>query len=467
MEMSKEVEYHRGHVLVIPYPSQGHINPLLQFAKRLASKGLKATLATTYYTIKSIHVSGVGVEPISDGFDESGYAQVSNEEAYLESFKTVGSVTLSELIQKFESSDSPVNCIVYDSFLIWALDVAKQHGIYAAAFFTNSATVCSIFSHIHHGLLELPVKVGGLIDGLPPLSYSDLPMLARSPEAYPAYFRMNVNQHSNLQLVDWIFCNTFDELEGKEAKSASELWPGKLIGPMIPSFYLDGRIEDDKGYGASLWKPLSDECMQWVNSKSHASVIYVSFGSMVALSIVQMEEIAWGLKNCGRHFLWVVKDSERNKLSNSYAFIQSIQEKGLIVSWCNQLEVLAHNSIGCFVTHCGWNSTMEGLSLGVPMVGVAKWADQSTNAKFIEDIWQVGVRAKDDEKGVVGREELEKCVREVMEGRRSEEIKKNAKKWRELAKEAISEGGSSDKKIDEFVDAFKSGKKEDDEKINT
>ena len=102
----EETEY-RGHVVVLPYPSQGHINPLLQFAKRLASKGVKATIATTRYTLKSICSANVGVEPISDGFDESGFAQAKNVDLFLKSFKANGSRTLSELIRKFQDSDGP------------------------------------------------------------------------------------------------------------------------------------------------------------------------------------------------------------------------------------------------------------------------------------------------------------------------------------------------------------------------
>ena len=126
------------------YPAEGHINPLLQFSKRSASKALKGTLATTHYTVKSIHATTVSVEPISDGYDEGGYKQTPSTEAHLESFKSVGSKTLSELISKFKDSDSPVNCIVYDSLLPWALDVARQFGIYGAVFLTNSASVCSM-----------------------------------------------------------------------------------------------------------------------------------------------------------------------------------------------------------------------------------------------------------------------------------------------------------------------------------
>ncbi|KAI8010852.1 UDP-glycosyltransferase 74B1 [Camellia lanceoleosa] len=177
---------------------------------------------------------------------------------------------------------------------------------------------------------------------------------------------------------------------------------------------------------------------------------------MVSLTEEQMEEMAWGLKGSNLDFIWVVRESEITKLPSEFIDLTT-SGKGLIVTWCNQLELLAHEAIGCFLTHCGWNSILEGLGLGVPMVGVPKWADQLTNAKFIKEIWGVGVRAKEDEKGVLRREELMGCLKEVMEGERSVEIKKNAFKWKELAKEAISEGGSSDKSIDEFVEHLKCG----------
>ncbi|CAN1852705.1 UDP-glycosyltransferase 74B1 [Linum perenne] len=378
---------HKAHVLILPYPSQGHINPLLQFAKRLASKGVKATIATTHYTVASISSSAVSVEAISDGFDVGGFPQAKDEQTFLQSFKSNGSRTLSSLVEKFEFSDCPVTCIVYDSFLPWALDVAKSHGVYGAAFFTNSATVCSIFCRVSNGEVELGMagKEGGLdVPGLPHLGLSDLPTFLRFPESYPTYLAMKMCQYTNL-----------------------EHWPAKLIGPMIPSAYLDGRIDGDRGYGASLWKPLNEECMNWLESKPARSVAFISFGSMVALSDEQMGEIA---------------------------------------------ELLAHEATGCFVTHCGWNSTLEALSLGVPMVAMPQWTDQVTNAKYVEDVWKVGVRAKEDESGIAGREEIGRCLKEVMlEGDRSMEIKEAAKKWRKKAVDAVSKGGDSDKEIDSFV----------------
>ncbi|XP_043714722.1 UDP-glycosyltransferase 74B1-like [Telopea speciosissima] len=433
--MEKEQVW-RGHVVVIPYPSQGHINPLLQFAKRLASKGLKATIATTHYTVKSINTPIVSVEAISDGYDEGGVADAPDTDTYLKAFKSFGSKTLSQLIQKSETTASPVTCVIYDAFLPWALDV---------------------------GLLTLPIKMEDLplsIPGLYKLNYPDLPAFLKDPDSHPAYLAMLLGQFHNLHQADWILGNTFDDLELQfpAGEGISDLWKGTLIGPMIPSAYLDGQIEGDRGYGASLWKPLDDKCKKWLELKPAGSVAYVSFGSMVALTPKQMEEIAWGLKESGIHFLWVVKESERGKLPQG--FIEATEEKGLVVTWCQQLELLENKAIGCFVTHCGWNSTLEALCLGVPMVGVPKFSDQYTNVKFIEEVWGVGVRAKEEEDGTVGREQLWFCLREVMNGKRSQEMRRNAVKCRELAKKAISEGGSSDNNINEFVSHVCSGGKE-------
>lgn len=243
-------------------------------------------------------------------------------------------------------------------------------------------------------------------------------------------------------------------------KGLTDHFPAKMIGPMVPSAYLDGRIKGDKGYGANLWKPLGEECTKWLESKPAQSVVYVSFGSMVSLTDEQMEEVAWGLKQSGMSFLWVLREAEQSKLPIGYR--DSVKEKGLIVTWCNQLELLANQAIGCFVTHCGWNSTLESLSLGVPVVCLPQWADQLPDAKFLEEVWEVGVRPQEDEKGVARREEFVKCLEVVMEGERSQVIRGNAGKWKNLAREAVSEGGSSDKIIDDFVNCLISADKNGD-----
>ncbi|KAM5562894.1 mogroside IE synthase-like [Rosa sericea] len=452
--MEKEDKAYEAHCLVVSFPTQGHINPMLQFSKRLERKGLEVTLVTTqsFHKRLSSPSTSITLETISDGHDEGGSTEAESMEAYLDRFREVGSRTLTKLIEKLSESGHKVDCIVYDAFIPWPLEVAKRFGIVGVAFFTQSCAVDNIYYNVQQGLLKVPCTNESeiLLPGVRvPLRASDMPSFVSVPSQYPAFLRMVVDQFSNVDKADWILCNTFYELEVEEADWMAKFWPLRTIGPTIPSMYLDKRHEDDKEYGFSLFKPNSDACMKWLKERQKGSVAYVSFGSLAELGAEQMEELGWGLKNSNIYFLWVVREKEANKLPRGFA--EATSEKGLVVSWCPQLEVLATEAVGCFVTHCGWNSTLEALSLGVPMVAVPQWTDQSTNAKYIMDVWKMGLRAQADEKGIVRREEIEYCVREILERERGKEIQKNAWKWKELARKAVDKGGSSDRNIDEFI----------------
>ncbi|XP_047956184.1 UDP-glycosyltransferase 74F2-like [Salvia hispanica] len=227
----------------------------------------------------------------------------------------------------------------------------------------------------------------------------------------------------------------------------SKVFPVLTIGPTVPSFYLDKRVANDKTYDINLFQSEpSTPITNWLNTKPQGSVVYVAFGSMATLPEEQMEELAWGLLNTNIDFLWVVREE---KLPGD--FLRASADKAMIVQWSPQLEVLSNKAVGCFFSHGGWNSTTEALSLGVPMVVMPQWTDQTTDAKFVQDVWGVGVRVTVGGDGVVRREEIEGCVREVMEGERGKEMKRNARKWSDLAKEAMSEGGTSDVNIDAFM----------------
>ncbi|KAL9457162.1 hypothetical protein AB3S75_006243 [Citrus x aurantiifolia] len=449
----KPISCKLAHCLVLTYPGQGHINPLLQFSRRLQHKGIKVTLVTTHFFYKSLHrdsssSSSIPLEAISDGYDEGGYAQAESIEAYLERFWQIGPQTLTELVEKMNGSDSPVDCIVYDSILIWALDVAKKFGLLGAPFLTQSCAVDYIYYHVKKGSLELPLTGNEiLLPGMPPLEPQDMPSFIHDLGSYPAVSYMMMKfQFENIDKADWVLCNTFDELEEEVVEWLRKTWSLRTIGPTIPSFYLDKQIEDDKDYGFSMFKSSTEACMKWLNDRAKESVVYVSYGSFVELKAEEMEELAWGLKLSDQHFLWVVRESEQAKLPKKFSDETLTSHKGLVVSWCPQLEVLAHEATGCFVTHCGWNSTMEALSLGVPMVAMPQWSDQSTNAKYILDVWKTGLKFP-----IVKRDAIADCISEILEGERGKELRRNAGKWRKLAKEAVAKGGSSDSNIDEFV----------------
>ncbi|XP_078152935.1 UDP-glycosyltransferase 74E2-like [Carex rostrata] len=203
-------------------------------------------------------------------------------------------------------------------------------------------------------------------------------------------------------------------------------WRGKTIGPTVPSSYLYNHLPSDTSYGFHLYTPTITPCIAWLDSKPPQSVVYTSFGSMACLDPAQMEELAYGLHDCGKPFLWVVRSVEADKIPENFA--EKVKDRGVIVSWSPQLEVLAHQAVGCFFSHCGWNSTVEALVLGVPMVGMPLWTDQPMNAKYVEGVWEVGKRVKPKSGGLVKREEIVRCLSEVMEGERCEEYRRNAKK---------------------------------------
>ncbi|RZC47771.1 hypothetical protein C5167_040721 [Papaver somniferum] len=440
------------HVLVLPFPAQGHINPMLQFSNRLVSKGVKVTLFTTLHASKSVRTaaSSVSVVPFSEGSQDG--LEDFNSRNFMQQFKDTVAESLPKLIGKHETSDYPVKCVVYDSLIPWILPLAKELGLIGACFFTQSGSASAIYYQVYKGLLPTPVEgPATLVPGSVTLEPQDLPSFVHKIDSYPDFLTLVLEQFWNVDEADWLLFNTYDKLEEEVVKWMQKQSATKMItvGPSVPSFYLDKRLKDNNDYGLHLFSPDTDTCMKWLDKKEVATVVYVSFGSLNDLGEEQMKELAWGLENCNYHFLWVVKLSVEDKLPKN--FVEETAEKGLVVEWCQQLEVMAHKAIGCFITHCGWNSTIEALSLGVPMVAMPLWTDQSTNAKFISDVWGVGVRAEADEKGLVNRENVEEAVKLVMEGDRKEEIKKNAVRWKELAKQAVDEGGSSDKNIDEFV----------------
>lgn len=446
-----EEKTNKYHILVLPIPAQGHINPMVQFSKRLASKGVhKVTLVTIDSVSKNMsrESSSINIESIPLVDDES---QPQNIDEFLEWFQALVSINLIKIVEKLSDSEYPVKVVVFDSIAAWVIDLAHQLGLKGAAFFTQSCALSAIYYHMDQENSKIFYEGNSsvLLPSLPLLEKEDLPCFIYDSDLYPTLTRLIFSQNIHFKKADWLFFNTFDALEKEVVDWISTRYPIRTIGPTIPSMYLDKRLNEDKEYGLSLFKPNNETCMKWLDSREIGSVVYVSFGSLASLDEQQMEELAFGLMTSNCYFLWVVRAMEQNKLPEE--FMSKLSEKGLIVNWCPQLDVLAHQAVGCFFTHCGWNSTLEALSLGVPMVTMPQWSDQPTNAKFISDVWRTGVRVKVGENGVVNRDEIASSIREVMEEEKGVMLKENATKWKKLAKEAVDEGGSSDKNIEEFI----------------
>ncbi|XAR64296.1 hypothetical protein NMG60_11024577 [Bertholletia excelsa] len=437
----EERRAHKSHVVVIPFYGQGHLNPMLQFSKRLAFKGLKITVATILSVTQTMPdaTGSITFESIYDDCAEGGFRGPGGLKGYLERFEASGKKNLSNLIKKIDNSESPLKCLVYDASIPWAFRVAKEFGLAAAAFFTQACSAIASYYPMHLDLVGKQLPASGFsIRAVPEIKIPPLWSMGSDNSRYPPIIRHILEQFDNIEEADWVLFNSFDKLEDEVVKLMSSLWPVRTIGPTLPSFYLDKRVANDRNYGFHLYKVENEGCLNWLNTKDTGSVIYISFGSVASLNTEQMAEIAEALRNTRKSFLWVVRSTEESKLPSN--FPAETLEKGLVVTWCLQLEVLAHRAVGCFVTHCGWNSTMEAISLGVPVIAMPQFLDQMANAHYLEQVWGVGVRAKVDENGLATSEEIGRCIGEVMDGERGEEIKKNAMHWKELAKEAWMKG---------------------------
>ncbi|CAL5087321.1 unnamed protein product [Urochloa decumbens] len=444
------------HVLLVPFPAQGHINPLLQFGKRLAAhRGVRCTLAATRFVANSTKPtpSSVHVAVFSDGCDGGGPDELGGMGArYFERLESAGSETLDALLRSESELGRPVHAVVYDAFVPWAQRVARRRGAACAAFLTQTCAVDIVYAHAWAGRVPPPPgEETWALDGLScRLEMSDMPTFLTDTSYDPCFRELLMNQFLGLDTADHVLVNSFYDLEPQEADYMASTWRAKMVGPTVPSAFLDKRLPDDVSYGIHLHTPMTAESKAWLDAQQPQSVLYVSFGSMASLGPDQMSEIADGLYNSGKPFLWVVRATETAKLPEGFAD-KAKATRGLIVSWCPQLEVLSHPSVGCFMTHCGWNSTVEALSAGVPMVAMPDWSDQTTNAKYIQDVWRVGVRVRPDAGGVVRSEEVERRVREVMEGEMREEFRAKALEWSDKAKKSMSEGGTSDVNISDFL----------------
>ncbi|RYR28735.1 hypothetical protein Ahy_B01g052897 isoform D [Arachis hypogaea] len=226
------------------------------------------------------------------------------------------------------------------------------------------------------------------------------------------------------------------------------LTPIYPIGPLVSPFLL-GETETN-GFSVDLWNA-EYSCIEWLDNKPNSSVIYVSFGSLIVLSNKNIENIATALKNSNKAFLWVLNPGADGADELAFEILKETKGRGLVVKWCPQERVLMHPSVACFVSHCGWNSTLETLVAGVPVIACPEWTDQPTNAVLISNVFKTGVNAKSEEDGVINAQELQRCIWEVMDGPNAQEIKNRAMEMKDLARKALQNGGSSDKHINQFI----------------
>ena len=263
-----------------------------------------------------------------------------------------------------------------------------------------------------------------------------------------------------------VILNTFEELEGEYAKGYIKERNGKAwcIGPVSLSNkdYLD---KAQRGNKASINEK---QCLKWLDSQQPQSVVYACLGSLCNLIPLQLVQLALALEASKQPFIWVIRGGNKlQELENwikEDGFEERIKGRGLLIrGWAPQVLILSHPSVGGFITHCGWNSTLEGISSGVPLVTWPLFGDQFLNEKLVCQVLKIGVslgvkvslKFGEEEKigVVVKKEDIEKAICMVTEkGEESEERRKKTKEMSEMAKKAVENGGSSHHNISLLIE---------------
>ncbi|XP_071711703.1 UDP-glycosyltransferase 83A1-like [Rutidosis leptorrhynchoides] len=455
-----------SHVLLIPYPAQGHVIPLIEVAGYLTANDIKVTYVNTENTHKRItsvwsendHGSSDLMKMVSipDGIEPS---DDRNDLGKLtETMSRVMPSKLEELIKGINnnsvSGDDNITCIIADYCMGWVSKVAKKMGIRLATFCAGSAALLASFLSVQtlfeDGVIDnngVPLKkqIVHLSTTMPAMDPSNFTWACMGDAATnKILFNIIVLECKKAaEVADRIICNSTMELE----PGAYTLFPKMLpVGPLLAT----NRSTKQTGH---FWNEDST-CLTWLDQQPVGSVIYVAFGSYTIFDQPQFEELALGLEVTNKPFLWVVRPGVNGSTNYVYpnGYMERVGARGKVVPWAPQQEVLKHPSVACFMSHCGWNSTMEGVSNGVQFLCWPYFADQFLNATYICDMWKTGLGLKKDDIGRVTRGEIESTVEELLG---NNIVKENALNWKQKVFDSVQKGNTSHKNLNNFIDWIK------------
>lgn len=317
-------------------------------------------------------------------------------------------------------------------------DAASYFNIPTIVLRSNGASSTAIISSLmllkQKGYLDLQdPQPEAPIPELPPLRVKDLP----EPDLDEPY-KTDRDQFraSTLELTkssSGVIFNSFEDLEQTALAKLQQDLP-------IPVFLIGPFHKYSMGSSSSLLEE-DQRCLVWLDKQAPMSVLYISFGSMAVIEKTELEEIAWGLANSEQPFLWVIRHDSihgHERVELPQGFKDKTAEKGLIVKWAPQLQVLAHPAVGGFWTHSGWNSTLESIGEGVPMLCYPHIWDQKVNARYVSEVWKVGIQLE----GGLHRVEIEWAIRRLMV-KEGSEIRERVRDLKKKIERSLSVGGSS------------------------
>ncbi|CAA0830317.1 UDP-glycosyltransferase 86A1 [Striga hermonthica] len=459
------------HAIIIPLPYQGHINPLVNLALKIASKGIKVTfvhLEFVHLKLSKAHhnnTSGVDLfsEARSSGLDIS-YTTIGdgfplefdrdlNFSTYWNFLVRDFPAHVDEFVGNLIKSDpGSAHFLVADPISSWPAAVAEKYNLVYVGMWTQAAFVFCLAYH-----WELLREKGHLtckdnedleidyIPGVPSINTKDLMKYLDPENVVSEGMSIGLN---DARKADFILHNTVEELEPHALSTLNRLYqPSYTVGP-TPFYHNLSTFSVPK----SFW--FESDCAGWLGSRPAGSVLYVSFGSIVRASDYLIREVAHGLLHSGVSFIWVVRDDDSINSVLPVGFEDKIKNKALVVPWCDQIRVLSSPAVGGFLTHCGWNSTLESMWCGVPMICCPLEFDQPTVTKLVVDDWGLGIRLS--ERGrKVDRHEIGEMIKGFMCGSVGKGIREEVGKLKGLFRRALEVGGSSERNFERFVDDLK------------
>ncbi|KNA24606.1 hypothetical protein SOVF_013860 [Spinacia oleracea] len=434
-------------VVLFPQPYTGHITPMLNLGNALHSKGFSITVIHTHFNSPdpiefpnfNFHfiedVLSKAKTPLSGSLDT---ITILNKNC-LESFQNC----LSQILEDAFKDKEPVACLISDPLWEFAGVVADQLNLPRLALRTGGLLASVLYESLpllqEKGYFPLQdtQKEEPVLE-VPPLKVKDLP-----PEVHHDVLLSMVKETKNN--CQGIICNTFKELEGSildRVRGNFLATPIFLIGPLhkISPTSTCRKVTQDQS------------SITWLNKQAPNSVLYVSFGTLAAISKEQFLEVAWGLAKSQQPFLWVtrprlINGSEKNDDLFPEDFLEIVNRRGHIVSWAPQQQVLAHPAIGGFWTHCGWNSTIESICEGVPMICLPFFGDQKMNARHISDVLKIGLQLEKE----LERQEIDRVIRRLMVEKEGQEMRERITALKEKAECCLMKGESSYESFDRLI----------------
>ncbi|KAL3637013.1 hypothetical protein CASFOL_019312 [Castilleja foliolosa] len=480
------------HIYFFPLLSPGHMIPVVDMARQFArhDTNVKSTIVLTHLDAPRFHStierdnqqgSNITIRQVTFPTAQAGLPDDCGSLAHITSTEMYARFNdamnlLSIPVEQLLIEDRP-DCFVSDFFIPWTADLATKLRIPRIAFHvTGFFPLCvhdSLIKHKPHvGLdMDTPFVVPGFLDVVT-MTKRQLPNILQN-ESLEKLANEIIDNSKEAQFASYgVILNSFKELERDyiehyKTNVCSKAWH---VGPVS---LCNTNTVDKVGRGGGdvdeRKKTTEKYCLDWLNTKEKNSVVYVCYGTLSVFSAAQTLGIAAGLESCGRDFIWVVKNEEGTLPEG---FEERVGERGLLIkSWAPQVLILEHESVGGFLTHCGWNSLLEGVTAGKPMITWPISSEQFDNENLITKVLKIGVgvgsvewtERLDVPKGLIEGEDIAKAVNEVMVGDESVEMRNRVKVLSEYAKKAVEKGGSSYEDLDSLFEELRLIKASSDE----